>query len=335
MNQDRTAVLAELIEQPEIQQKIMGNYEGGYSLGFTSSPESKDELAIRVRIEGEDASVIAPQVTLERKTLPIIVDTQFQPPKPLFVPEADRHRPLVCGIQIANLDHVLRVYHAQENREKLHLIHGTLGCFVRLANGNPALLSNNHVIAGQNRGQPGSDRIVQFGQPPRVSEEDQVAVLADFEEIESSSPDAMPYTGEARLNSMDAAVAQLDDTIPFRQEYLPCRELAVLGKVTAGTLLGSEVSKVGCKTGETHGVIVEIRTIYGPVGYEHGPCWFRRAIVVEGINGSPFAVEGDSGAIIVRRDNGEVVGLLYSGNGSQTYACDINIVLQRFSCTLV
>ena len=74
-------------------------------------------------------------------------------------------------------------------------------------------------------------------------------------------------------------------------------------------------------------------TQVGPVNYDHGPCWFRRSIVIEGLNGSRFSDHGDSGSIIVRT-NGEVIGVLYAGNGQQTYACPIDIVLQSLGCTL-
>ena len=86
MNQDRYATLIEYIEQREVQREILGSYEGGYSLGLTANPENRDELAIRVRIEGEDASSISHQITLNGYTIPIIVDTNFERPKPLSLP---------------------------------------------------------------------------------------------------------------------------------------------------------------------------------------------------------------------------------------------------------
>ena len=86
MNRDRYDTLIKYIEQPEVQREILGNYEGGYSLGLTANPANRSELAIRVRIEGEDASAISRQITLNGYTIPIIVDTNFELPKPLSLP---------------------------------------------------------------------------------------------------------------------------------------------------------------------------------------------------------------------------------------------------------
>jgi hypothetical protein len=46
-----------------------------------------------------------------------------------------------------------------------------------------------------------------------------------------------------------------------------------------------------------------------------------------------FSDHGDSGSAILL-DSGEVVGLLYAGNGQRTYACPIDAVLQAFGCAL-
>ncbi len=77
------ARLAALIAQPEVHKQILGDYRGSYSLGLTLNPENRNELAIRVRIEGEDSNGIARQVTLEGDTIPIIVSTNFKAPVPL------------------------------------------------------------------------------------------------------------------------------------------------------------------------------------------------------------------------------------------------------------
>ena len=91
------------------------------------------------------------------------------------VPEVNRHRPFVAGLQIQNFD--------DDDRQGViadgFIIIGTLGCFVRLDNGDPALLSNNHVVAGENRGQVNNDRILQPGSTIH-DPDDQIAVLTDF-----------------------------------------------------------------------------------------------------------------------------------------------------------
>jgi hypothetical protein len=80
MDQDR---LATLIEKPEVQQRIFGDYDGGYSLGLTSHPTDKEKMAIRVRVEGEDVGDIPRQIVLDGEAVPVIVTANFKVPQPL------------------------------------------------------------------------------------------------------------------------------------------------------------------------------------------------------------------------------------------------------------
>lgn len=80
MDEDR---LATLIERPEVQQRILGEYAGGYSLGLTANPSSEGDLAIRVRIESQDAGQIPSEVVLDGEAVPVIVNTGFKVPEPL------------------------------------------------------------------------------------------------------------------------------------------------------------------------------------------------------------------------------------------------------------
>jgi hypothetical protein len=86
-------------------------------------------------------------------------------------------------------------------------------------------------------------------------------------------------------------------------------------------------------TGLTHGTVTDVATIVGPVAYDPGECWFVRSIVVEGVDGTLFSDRGDSGSAVLK-ENGEVIGLLYAGNGEQTYICPIDEVLRALNCTL-
>jgi hypothetical protein len=99
-------------------------------------------------------------------------------------------------------------------------------------------------------------------------------------------------------------------------------------------ILNDKVHKVGRTTGLTWGEIKQVGVIVGPIGYGIGPCWFRQTFVVEGINGTAFSDHGDSGSAIVRDSDGMLLGLLYAGNGTQTYACPIAPVLSALQCKL-
>lgn len=69
------------------------------------------------------------------------------------------------------------------------------------------------------------------------------------------------------------------------------------------------------------------------MGYGIGGCWFRQSFVIEGVNGTTFSDRGDSGSAIVRND-GAVLGLLYAGNGVQTYACPMASIAAALNCQL-
>lgn len=80
MNKKR---LAALLERPEVQQMILGNYDGGYSVGLTKDPDDAAHFAIRVRIEGEPTESMPSQVLLDGDRVRVIVSCNFTPPMAL------------------------------------------------------------------------------------------------------------------------------------------------------------------------------------------------------------------------------------------------------------
>ena len=242
--------------------------------------------------------------------------------------EQNTIRPLCDGLQIQNLDNDDRTGVLAGG----HIIIGTLGCFVKLATGKTALLSNNHVVAGENHGKKNKDRILQAGSSVFTAAQ-HVATLTNFVRIRPSPANASPALGTALLNLVDAGVAVLKSQVPFGQDYHPTRSLIKPTSVAAPKV-GDRVFKVGRTTGLTHGEIKSVATIVGPVPYADGPSWFANSITIEGLNGTMFSDHGDSGSAILRT-SGEVVGLLYAGNGTQTYACSIDDVMKKLKCTLL
>ena len=81
-------------------------------------------------------------------------------------------------------------------------------------------------------------------------------------------------------------------------------------------------------------MIAQVGVIVGPVGYGIGGVWFQQSIVIEGVHGATFSDHGDSGSAIVRDADGMMVGLLYAGNGTQTYARPPATVLSDLKCRL-
>ncbi|HJW92563.1 MAG TPA: trypsin-like serine protease [Thermoanaerobaculia bacterium] len=233
-------------------------------------------------------------------------------------PEQQRHRPLVCGLQIQNFD--------DDSRQGLfaqgEIIVGSIGCFVKKGK-NTFILSNNHVVAGENRGKA-NDRILQQG-AIKFNITQNAASLGTFVPIQFSPVGATVLKGNVVFNDVDAGIAKLVSGAKAKNQYLSGRKEKP--PVSIGTAQRDAlVSKVGRTTGPTHGKITSIATIVGPVAYDGKPAWFRNSIEIEGI-GMQFSDHGDSGSAIVN-ENGELVGLLYAGNGTQTYACPIAAVLE-------
>lgn len=243
------------------------------------------------------------------------------------LPEQQKHRQIACGLEIQNIDHDSRAGNLAQNDPTC----GTLGCFVRLANGVESLLSCNHVIAGENSGLSG-DRIVQPSSS-YLSTTDDIAKLHAFQPLRFSSRGAKPHLGNVQFNEIDAAVAVLDFPLNVVQTFLPQNKCPSL-QGTAQAKDHETVFKVGRTTGYTVGEIVATNDIL-PADYESGPCWFRSAIQIEGPNGQVFAASGDSGAAIVNM-SGKVLGILFAGDDSSlAWACPIDLVLSNLNCTLI
>ena len=247
-----------------------------------------------------------------------------------FIPEKQLQRPAVCGPQIQNVDDDSRQRKAGALGPNLMVI-GNLSCFVKLPGGTTAILSNNHLLAGESRGLKGQDRILQAGNLT-FSSSQFIATLADFVALEPSTASARPAKGNVIYNAVDAAVAALEKGIEFTQRFLSARSLPGPHGVTAPKV-GDQVFKVGRTTGLTQGTITAVGIVVGPIPYEPGNCWFNRQFEIVGNQGVLFSDHGDSGSAIVST-TGELVGLLYAGNGKQTYACSIDPVFAAFGCTL-
>jgi hypothetical protein len=247
-----------------------------------------------------------------------------------LVPEQQKHNPLGCGLQIENFDDDVRTGTIAGG----HITIGSLGCFVVLPpNGDIAILSNNHVVAGENRGVNGADRIMQPGSGV-FTPADQAAILTNYVQVVPTAPGVTPATGAVNFNVVDAGVAKLQAGVAWNQDYLSVRKVPAPAGVAVAAI-GDEVYKVGRTTGLTFGVVTSISAVVGPIPYALGPCWFQGSITIEGINGTMFSDHGDSGAAVIKQTTGQVIGLLYAGNGTDTFACPIDAVLRAFNCSIV
>jgi hypothetical protein len=204
----------------------------------------------------------------------------------------------------------------------VHITAGTLGCFVEIDGGaGPCMLSNNHVLADENRAALG-DLILQPGPFDKGSSPaDDAATLSKFEPLSTSGK-----------NFVDAAVAALSEDADFHT--LP--GLGTLNGVRPDPLEGEEiVFKIGRTTGLTRGRVSAFEIDDVRVQYDIGVIGFDRQIEIAPLDGSPFSLGGDSGSLIVD-ESLRAAGLLFAGNDVDvTYANPIQTVLQTLGARLL
>jgi hypothetical protein len=179
---------------------------------------------------------------------------------------------------------------------------GTFGCVVRDlrhrhhdGDGDQLILSNNHVLADSNAGQPG-DLILQPGPfDGGVYPSDAIATLERFEPISFAHP--------AGFNLVDAAVA--------RPLYSRSVTSAIIGVVMprgiGQALTGMLVIKAGRTTMVTAGRVLATNATVA-VNYGVGVAVFRHQIITTGM-----AAGGDSGSLLMDADL-NAVGLLFAGS---------------------
>jgi hypothetical protein len=225
----------------------------------------------------------------------------------------NRHRPLVIGCSVGHYK----------------ITAGTIGAFVSPKGGDaPAILSNNHVLANENRARKG-DAILQPGDyDGGKNPADEVAGLTKFIRLRRSG-----------ANHADAAYASLNDAIKF--DPVTIAGTGKLKGVSSSPVADDlEVRKSGRTTGATRGRVTAFELDGVVVDYDIGTIRFDNQIEIEA-DDKPFSLGGDSGSLIVDA-NGEAVALLFAGSDSggahghgTTYANPIQAVLDGLGVTLL
>ena len=224
---------------------------------------------------------------------------------------------------------------------------GTFGCLVRRGD-DLFILSNNHVLANVNAGQPG-DAIIQPGRYDGGTPADKVAVLADYipldfgggsascsiatgvekalnwvAETMGSSHRLIAYQTAPGENLVDAALARPLDPAQFVPEIFKIGRPRGMSQAT----LGTKIQKTGRTTGHTQGMITQIE-VTTSVDYNGRMATFTNQLMATGMSAG-----GDSGSAILDED-GLIVGLLYAGSGQATLINPIQTVLKLLNVELV
>jgi hypothetical protein len=192
-------------------------------------------------------------------------------------------RPLVPGASIGN---------ARENSA------GTLGAFVTAEDGTTHVLSNNHVLANSSmvtsaRAAIG-DAILQPGRRDGGIVAHTIANLSGWIPLDPDTPNF--------VDCATGATALLPGGAPLDNSQ---NQKIVMG--VREPRVGEPVFKVGRTTGETFGRIVATEAGDYPVNYNGQPVYFDGQMVIQGDDG-PFSDRGDSGSLIISRDDRQAVG---------------------------
>jgi hypothetical protein len=199
---------------------------------------------------------------------------------------------------------------------------GTVGAFVaRVGDTDRLLLSNNHVLANENRARL-ADPVLQPGDADGGHRPDDVV----------GTLDRFVALDPVGVNHVDCALARMNDDVAADPAGL--RGLGDLGEVGAPDD-ADWVVKIGRTTGLTFGTVsaFELDGLY--VEYSAATLRFDAQLEVASVSDDPFSRGGDSGSLVVTRDRLRPVGLLFAGSerggpgdSGLTYANPLTAVLE-------
>jgi hypothetical protein len=197
---------------------------------------------------------------------------------------------------------------------------GTIGCLGERGD-KGILLSNNHVLAGENSARRGA-AIVQpgGGSMPR----DWIGYLEEF----------VPLRFDGTFNTVDAAIAWVPTDGRF---VVPNHQHFTIDPVLVPARLGMVVKKEGRTTGSTLGMVRAINATRRNIRYGAGFAHFRSVVVVTSTSPSRpfFGQPGDSGSLIVESSTNRPVALLFGGGGFETFGNPIDEVTRALQIRLV
>lgn len=212
---------------------------------------------------------------------------------------------------------------------------GSIGCFVRhRTTGKRGILSNNHVLANCNRGTIGDD-ILQPGSSDGGTSRDVIARLAGYVRIDFNGRNQMDaawaeFTESGRV--LDAR-AICDSSGQFHRPLVPAKPIPGFPD--------QDVRKVGRSTGLTLGSIEAVDVDNVVVDYDRKRARFDGQMIVHSRCLNPFAIRGDSGSLLVTKEN-IPVGLIFAvspkggmKNSGVTFATPLQPILDTLDLEII
>jgi len=289
----------------------LGPVRPGVALGIAAAGAGDFRLAVRV----QDRLVGAARLPELRDAARGEVDVQFvgrvvKRQGPWY---QERQRPLRIGASVGHYA----------------ITAGTTGGFCsRPGEDTTFLLSNNHVLADENRGRLGDDVLQPGSADGGTRRADAVAALDRFVRVEPGA-----------TNLVDCALARLDPGVEADR-----RGLEGLGELDPAPQDPAEVEavvKLGRTTGETRGEVTAFEVDGVVVEFSLGALRFDDQVELAGTADAAFSAGGDSGSLILAADALRPVALLFAGSeqggpfgNGVTFANPITTVLDELGTTL-
>lgn len=192
---------------------------------------------------------------------------------------------------------------------------GTIGGIFLDRDNEPVILSNNHVLANENKGAIG-DIILQPGVLDATGDikfrgwPDPVAALPYFATLKR-------FVALGNNNIQDSAIARIHNKYiksGMIDPLYPTINRSIIG--FGSPTVGMQVQKCGRTTGYTTGRVIGTNTTFS-IAYDRGPTKFSDCVVL-----SAMSKAGDSGSIILDM-NMRAVAHLFAGSPKVTIANDI------------
>lgn len=205
-----------------------------------------------------------------------------------------RPRPIASGFSIGHVDTTA----------------GTLGALVKKGRKTFAL-SNSHVLAQSGLAKPGDIVVYPGPADDGTADTDKIATLAAF----------TPFTGTLEfLNEADAALAELlADHVADIDPNIPGAKLPLR---VASPERGMVVIKRGRTSGDTESVVRDTdfstQVVYDGVGR----IGFTRQVLCD-----TYTMGGDSGALVIAKESGAIVGLHFAGSPKGSVFTPIQTVM--------
>ncbi len=267
------------------------------------------------------AALVACMLAIGVASMPQNASAQCEampPPQQMALP-----RPIPLGVSGGNINSTIKT------RKTKGCFSGTLGSMVQDADENQYILSNNHVIADQNKAKPGQ-LILQPG-------------LVDVECLKAPSDAVATFTHAIRLkfrggkNTVDAAIAAVEpgDVSPY------ILNIGEISSSLATPTVGMGVQKMGRTTCLTTGVIAgldaNMKVNYSEKKKPKLAKFVNQILVTGSSSTTAFSAAGDSGSLILTLDDcPQPVALLFAGftNGT-TIANPLSEVLSALDVSMV